>query len=385
MLSGVATPTSDAVTGTFECVGTPYSGSFAGSRSLCDNGVIDPGEDCESDSECCGITCLWAPAGTACTSDGNACTDDRCDGAHVCAHPPGPAGVSCGNDDNPCTVDFCDASGLCHRPGPAGVTCSGDGNPCTDDVCDASGACTHPINDNSNACDDGSPCTENDACSAGVCAGVSRPAGSDCSDGCFRGTCDGAMACSFAETSPCCRFIPFGGLVPYPWPGCHRPTRPNSRLQITVGGPGGARDRLKWKWRPSDDAEVADFGDPTAATDYTFCLFSITFPFYLADATIPAGGTCAGSPCWRAKSTGFEYNDRDATSDGIRTVSLKARADGNATITMAGKGPNLNVPAPLFPEAGEVVTQLRASNGECWEARYFASKTNQSKYKAAGQ
>jgi len=41
-----------------------------GSRSLCGNGVVDPGEDCENGTACCGVTCIWAPAGTTCTSDG---------------------------------------------------------------------------------------------------------------------------------------------------------------------------------------------------------------------------------------------------------------------------------------------------------------------------
>jgi hypothetical protein len=95
---------------------------------------------------------------------------------------------------------------------------------------------------------------------------------------------------------------------------------------------------------------VADFGDPTGATAYTFCMYRKGYPFYVVDAAIPAGGTCAGAPCWRRTGTGFKYKDRAAASDGIREVSLKVGADGNATIALAGRGPELNLPAPpLFP------------------------------------
>jgi len=58
--------------------------------SLCGNGVLDAGEDCDDGSDCCSTRCTFAPAGTACTDDGNVCTADRCDGAGHCAHGDRP-------------------------------------------------------------------------------------------------------------------------------------------------------------------------------------------------------------------------------------------------------------------------------------------------------
>lgn len=51
----------------------------------------------------------------------------------------------------------------------AGIACTSDGNVCTDDVCDGNGSCEH--NGNTASCNDGSACTQNDQCSGGACAG----------------------------------------------------------------------------------------------------------------------------------------------------------------------------------------------------------------------
>jgi hypothetical protein len=40
---------------------------------------------------CCVLGCTVEPAGTACLDDGNACTNDLCDGAGTCTHPGAPA------------------------------------------------------------------------------------------------------------------------------------------------------------------------------------------------------------------------------------------------------------------------------------------------------
>jgi cysteine-rich repeat protein len=58
----------------------------------CGNGVIDPLENCEdgnhADGACCGARCRVEPAGTACTSDANECTDDVCNAIGMCTHVP---------------------------------------------------------------------------------------------------------------------------------------------------------------------------------------------------------------------------------------------------------------------------------------------------------
>ncbi len=64
--------------------------------STCGNGVIEPGEECDG-GECCTAACTRVPDGSACTSDGDACTADVCN-AGVCTHGvPVDAGCSAGS------------------------------------------------------------------------------------------------------------------------------------------------------------------------------------------------------------------------------------------------------------------------------------------------
>jgi outer membrane protein assembly factor BamB len=55
--------------------------------SLCGNGTVDPGEDCDpaASATCCTAACKFAASGAGC-DDGDACTSsDQCDGAGDCA------------------------------------------------------------------------------------------------------------------------------------------------------------------------------------------------------------------------------------------------------------------------------------------------------------
>jgi uncharacterized delta-60 repeat protein len=60
---------------------------FAGD---CGNGTLELGEQCDDgntlDGDCCTQHCALDPAGTACTSDGDACTNDQCDAGGTCGH-----------------------------------------------------------------------------------------------------------------------------------------------------------------------------------------------------------------------------------------------------------------------------------------------------------
>jgi cysteine-rich repeat protein len=115
--------------------------------SKCSNGVIDPLENCEDgnavEGDCCSARCRLDPAGTACTSDGNDCTDDVCNATGACMHVP--TASPC-DDGNACTLGDVCAGGACvpgSTPAPAGQACTDDFDPCTADVCDATGTCTH--------------------------------------------------------------------------------------------------------------------------------------------------------------------------------------------------------------------------------------------------
>src|SRR5262249_1752594 len=93
-----ATGICDPQTG--QCVYTPVAGTVCrASAGECDIAEVCDGRslDCPADAK--------QPSGTSCTSDGNPCTLDQCDGTNVtCQHPPGNAGVVCRPSAGVCDV-----------------------------------------------------------------------------------------------------------------------------------------------------------------------------------------------------------------------------------------------------------------------------------------
>src|SRR5207244_4111883 len=128
--------------------------------------------------------------GTSCTSDGNPCTLDQCDGTSAaCQHPAGNAGAECRASAGVCDVaetctgtsttcpadgfassstqcrasaGECDPAENCPGNGPncpadaksaAGTPCTADRNPCRRDQCDGtSDACQHPAGNAGTVC-----------------------------------------------------------------------------------------------------------------------------------------------------------------------------------------------------------------------------------------
>ena len=141
--------------------------------SICGNGVVEPGEQCDDgntlDGDCCSSTCQFDPAGAPCTGTNVCLTATTCDGAGVCGG--GTPTLSACNDGNVCTVADTCFNGAC-----VGVpnTCD-DGNVCTTDFCTPpTVGCGH-LN-NALACDDGNAATVGDSCSGSKCMGFTRDA-----------------------------------------------------------------------------------------------------------------------------------------------------------------------------------------------------------------
>jgi cysteine-rich repeat protein len=189
-------------------------------NGTCGNGVLEPGEQCEpAGGECCDATCHFKGSGTACSSDGNQCTNDVCSGSSAhCTHQNNTAscddGVFCNGTDT-CGNGTCKHSGdpcaagaecnnICNEAtdsclSPSGTACSSDGNVCTDDVCDGMGMCTHP--NNTAPCDDAIFCNGVDVCAGGSCTHPGDPCvgGGECGNVCN----EGAGNCFIASGTPC--------------------------------------------------------------------------------------------------------------------------------------------------------------------------------------
>lgn len=157
----------------------------------CGDGIVDADERCDDSNtkngDCCSSSCQANPAGHACTSDKNLCTDDVCDGLGVCRHA---------NNSLPCDDGaFCTANDVCHdgacQPGPP-LDCSAAADQCVDGICDErNDRCGKPKR-NGTTCDDGNLCTRADSCLAGACTGT-NPVACTAQDQCHAaGVCDPA-------------------------------------------------------------------------------------------------------------------------------------------------------------------------------------------------
>ncbi len=197
--------TTDDICSAGTCSGTPLSCNdgndctddscdpVTGCQNDPNNEPCDDGDACTAIDTCAGGQCVGGRARDC--DDGNPCTDDSCDPASGCINIPNS--LAC-DDGNACTTNDLCADGVCVSGTP--LDCA-DSNPCTDDICDPASGCDHPPN--SAICDDGDACTSGDVCTAGVCVGGGPPT---CDDGnpCTDDSCDPASGCVFTPNSiPC--------------------------------------------------------------------------------------------------------------------------------------------------------------------------------------
>jgi len=143
------------------------------------------------------------------------------------------------------------------------------------------------------------------------------------------------------------------------------------------------KSSVQWSWTGAGLVDVADFGDPTAATDLFTCVMDATpnRPFVLG-AAVPAGGTCpvpqTGRPCWQALHTGYGYN-LGLYPDGLTRIRLVPGAAGKAKIKVS-RVPQfypdvLGFPAlPLSPPVRVRLQRLDAAR--CWESTFSTPSRN---------
>ena len=118
---------------------------------------------------------------------------------------------------------------------------------------------------------------------------------------------------------------------------------------------------------------VSDFGNPLATSHYLLCLYDMT-GLHL-EALAPAGGACAGKPCWKFDRTGYKYSDKELTPDGLFKIHLAAGDASTAKITITAKGSNMGSP-PLPLTSPVTVQLLRSDDGTCWNATFSAPNLN---------
>ena len=118
------------------------------SHTLCGNGSVDGGEQCDQGAangtagSCCNTDCTFVASGTPCRASAGVCdVAESCTGSSGACPTDGKeaSGTACTSDGNPCTLDQCDGvNNACQHPaGNAGALCRPSAG-----ACDVAEACT---------------------------------------------------------------------------------------------------------------------------------------------------------------------------------------------------------------------------------------------------
>lgn len=153
----------------------------------CDAGPCVLGATCQTNTACTGTAKTCDTPGTC--QMGGACNPTN----GQCIYANAAPGSMC-SDGNACTDESCNGSGQCIA---MPKSCPG-GGPCATAGCDAGGCFVQPLS--GNACDDGMACTYGDTCNAGSCTGTTYMCGTPpiCRQ---PGTCLGDGGCNFVQAN----------------------------------------------------------------------------------------------------------------------------------------------------------------------------------------
>jgi cytochrome c peroxidase len=370
--------------------------SATGCSSTDNTSACDDGNVCTTGDVCAAGSCGGVDTSAQDCEDGNSCTQDFCNPASGCVNA-GTAG-SC-DDGDACTVaDQC-INGSCVGGGT--LDCD-DAKGCTDDSCDSATGCAY--SDNTAACDDGDACTTADTCAAGSCEGGVAP---DCDDGnvCTEDTCDSTSGCAYSNNTATCddgdsltpvdqcvagQCVGSGLQCPVqPMLGCQLPVKiGKAKLVLKKNALVTAKDRLKWKWANGSATAAADFGDLAdgSGEGLSVCFYDEVAgqASLMMAQSVPAGGSCGSSSCWRETPRAIKFSDRvGAGSDGIRGITIKPGADGKAQIVVKGAGTRLGMGSLPLSMDGKATMQVITGPGSCWQADYSsASKNSGGQFKA---
>jgi cysteine-rich repeat protein len=357
----------------------------------CGNGFTETDEQCDGagESATCNANCTVADCG-----DGfiNASAGEQCDDEGESATcDVNCTEVSCGDGTlNQTAGEECDAGG-------ESPTCDLD---CTLAIC-GDGNINHTAGEQ---CDDeGESATCDANCTAAACGDgtLNHTAGEQCDDGnnangdCCHSDClfDPLHTACPPDTDLCTTVDECDGAgtcqhLAEPDAGCRAPLLPRKAQLRISDNPVDEQDALRWKWTNGAATSVGDFGDPTTVSGagYQLCIYD--GDGLLASADAPAGGFCAGKPCWTSTKKGFTYVDKELTPDGLHKIILQQGADGQAKIVLKGRGALLDVPTlPIAASGLPVTVQLKNTDGVCWEAVYSTgiSKNLTTEFKAKSE
>ncbi len=150
-------------------------------------------------------------------------------------------------------------------------------------------------------------------------------------------------------------------------------------------------DFLSWSWHQGEETTLADLGDPTVDTDYALCVYDGAATAQ-TELEAPAPGTDSlvlglDAPSGRGWvesffSAGFDYF-HVGNLDGLNTIHLEPGDEGEAHALVIGSGAGLGLDALEGIDGDQVISQIQASNGQCFGAQVGVSFTNGPQFPAS--
>ena len=139
----------------------------------------------------------------------------------------------------------------------------------------------------------------------------------------------------------------------------------------------GKRSGLSWKASDFPAGET-DLGDGSRGTDYQVCV-------YIEEAgiaAIVATPAAPGGDGWKTRPRGQSYKMKGMRAGGLNKVRIRSGAT-ESSVSVAGKGSDLEVPDLPISEQAVIIVQLFESDGTCLETRFDEPHVNKpGKYRA---
>ena len=163
-------------------------------------------------------------------------------------------------------------------------------------------------------------------------------------------------------------------------PALDCPTAPRRRAQLFLDNhlkPVFVDSRVIWLWA-GFPAPTAGFGSPDTTTSFELCVYDYQggLPSLRYRFSIPGGGQCGRSPCWKRTPRGWKYRNSAGYPDGIVVVQFDGNDSGRGDIVVRGNGPQLPPFGLPLAKDPEVVAQLNTSDGLCWTTHFRRAARN---------
>lgn len=156
--------------------------------------------------------------------------------------------------------------------------------------------------------------------------------------------------------------------------GCRRSLKPSAGRLTVHDREGDDRDSILWRYDAGPATSVGDFGDPSApGLSLCFKQGPLTWTPYVTTAP-----ECGTPPCWKRKSSVWQFRGIRSVYLPFRRIELKAGPDGRTKLLFTGTGPGASSPSLPWQLPIEVV--LRREGGTCWVSTFEVPgvKTNTS-------